>query len=85
MIVGALTLAFAGCDSDSPSQRARSAEDRASLRSTLEALAEKEADPLVQFHFRSMLQVIASETWLDLGQAVHFDALDGLQGRKRAA
>lgn len=58
-IVGALILTF-GCGGGSPSQRARSAEDRASLRSTLEALAETEADPLVQFHFRSMIQVIAS-------------------------
>jgi len=57
----ALALALAGGGGCSPSPRERRAgEDRKSLRSTLGALADAAADPLVKLHFRSMIQVIDS-------------------------
>jgi len=53
-------MAFAGCGSPSPSEPTpgQPEDHRPSLRSTLQTLADEATDPLLRFHFQSMVRVI---------------------------
>jgi predicted esterase len=62
IVLGTLCLAHAGCGGKSPAgPTALDAVDyRSELRSTLQALADQSADPLLRLHFNSIQQVIAA-------------------------
>jgi len=59
-VLGVVSLAGAGCGGESPAQPApvQQTDDRASLRSALQALSDESGDPLLRLHFNSILQVI---------------------------
>jgi len=62
IVLGTLCLTQAGCGGKSPVEpTAQDAVDyRSELRSTLQALADPSADPLLRLHFNSVLQVLAA-------------------------
>jgi hypothetical protein len=61
LVFGLVFLAYAGCGGQSPAEPTPPAEppdNRESLRSTLQTLADESADPFLRLHFRSVMQVV---------------------------
>jgi hypothetical protein len=75
-VVGFVSLACAACAGESPAQpTSQPLDHRASLRSTLHALADGSTDALLRRHFQSILQVIEAG---DRGSLQDDDSIDRL-------